>query len=518
MYPRTHALAHPDKPAVIMETGARVTYAELEERSTRLARLLRERGLRPGDQVSIWAENHPRYYEVYWAAMRSGLYVTGVNRHATAEEAAYILTDSGTRALITSAAMGERAEALRALVPGCATWLAFDGPVAGHESYEEALAGQSAAPLADEPRGEVMLYSSGTTGRPKGIKRPLSGLRVDDPAATRTSAITGPLMGMGADSVYLMPAPLYHAAALQFSVATQELGGTVVAMERFDAERFLALVEEHRVTHTQVVPTMMVRMLKLPAEVRERHDTSSLRSFMHAAAPCPPEIKRRTIEWLGPIVVEYYGASEGNGMTFIDSAQWLAHPGSVGRPVLGSIHICDEAGRELPVGEPGIVYFERDKTPFEYHNAAEKTRGSRHPEHPTWSAIGDLGFLDEDGYLHLTDRVGFTIISGGVNIYPAEVEACLVVHPAVADVAVFGLPDEEMGEYVHAVVEPVDPAAAGPDLAQELRDHVRAHLAGFKVPRVVEFAEVPRLATGKVQTGRMRQERIERVTRAAAPA
>ncbi|WP_166391066.1 acyl-CoA synthetase [Nocardioides ochotonae] len=515
MYPRTHALAHPDKPAVVMETGEVVSYAELEDRSTRLARLLRARGLRPGDQVSIWAENHPRYYEVYWAAMRSGLYVTGINRHATPEEAAYILTDSDTRALITSAAMAERAVGVRDRASACTTWLAFDGPVAGYESYEEALAAESAEPLAEEPRGEVMLYSSGTTGHPKGIRRPLSGLRVDDPAATRTSAITGPLLGMAGDSVYLMPAPLYHAAALQFSVATQELGGTVVVMEKFDAERFLRLVEEHRVTHTQVVPTMMVRMLKLPDEVRLRHDTSSLRSFLHAAAPCPPEVKRRAIEWLGPIVDEYYGGSEGNGMTFIDSTRWLAHPGSVGRPVLGSIHICDEAGRELPTGEPGVVYFERDKTPFEYHNAEEKTRGSRHPEHPNWSAIGDLGYLDEEGFLYLTDRLAFTIISGGVNIYPAEIEACLVVHPDVLDVVVFGLPDEEMGEYVHAVVEPADPAAAGPELAQALRDHVRAHLAGFKVPRVVEFRDVPRLATGKVQTRLLRQEHLDR---AAAPA
>ncbi|NPC97334.1 acyl-CoA synthetase [Nocardioides sp. zg-DK7169] len=510
MYPRTHALAHPDKPAVVMETGEVVTYAELEQRSNQLARLLRARGLRPGDQVSIWTENHPRYYEVYWAAIRSGLYVTGVNRHATAEEAAYILEDSGTRALITSAAMAERAAAVRELVPGCATWLAFDGPVEGHESYEDAIAGESGEPLEEEPRGEVMLYSSGTTGRPKGIRRPLCGLRVDDPAATRTSAITGPLLGMGADSVYLMPAPLYHAAALQFSVATQELGGTVVVMTKFDAERFLRLVEEHRVTHTQVVPTMMVRMLKLPDEARLRHDTSSLRSFLHAAAPCPPEVKRRTIEWLGPIVDEYYGGSEGNGMTFINSRQWLEHPGSVGRPVLGAIRICDDAGRELPTGEAGTVFFERDKTPFEYHNAAEKTAQSRHPEHPTWSAVGDLGYLDADGYLYLTDRKAFTIISGGVNIYPAEIEACLVMHPAVDDVVVFGLPDEEMGEYVHALVQPTDPAAAGPDLVQELRDHVRAHLAGFKVPRVVEFRDIPRLATGKVQTGKLRQERIDR--------
>lgn len=510
MYPRIHAQSHPEKPAVIMESGATVTYAELERRSNQLAHLLRARGLRPGDQVSIWAENHPRYYEVYWAAIRSGLYVTGINRHATADEAAYILDDSDTRALITSAAMAERATQLRDRAPRCTTWLAFDGPVPGYESYEDALAERSPEPLAEEPRGEVMLYSSGTTGRPKGIRRPLTGLRVDDPAAPRTSTFAAGLLGMGPESVYLMPAPLYHAAALQFSVGTQELGGTVVVMAKFDAERFLELVERHRVTHTQVVPTMMVRMLKLDDAVRLSHDTSSLQSFLHAAAPCPPEIKRRTIEWLGPIVDEYYGGTESNGMTFIGSQEWLEHPGSVGRPVLGEIHICDDDGRELPTGEAGLIYFERDKTPFVYHNDEEKTRGSRHPEHPTWSAIGDMGRLDEAGYLYLTDRKSFTIISGGVNIYPAEIEACLIVHPQVDDVVVFGLPDEEMGEYVHAVVQPVDPSAAGPELVQALRDHVRAHLAGFKVPRVVDFRDIPRLATGKVQTRLLRQEYLDR--------
>ncbi|MFS3130778.1 acyl-CoA synthetase [Nocardioides sp. Bht2] len=511
MYPLTYAATHPEKPAVVMEDGEVITYAELEDRSNRLARLLHERGLRPGDQVSIWTENHPRYYEIYWAAMRSGLYITGINRHATVEEAAYILTDSRTRALITSTAMAERAEALLGLAPECTTWLAFDGHVPGFESYEESIATQQPTPLPEQPRGEVMLYSSGTTGRPKGIRRPLSGLRVDDPTATRTSALSGPLLGMNSDSIYLMPAPLYHAAALQFSVGAQELGGTVVVMRKFDAERFLELIAEHRVTHTQVVPTMIVRMLKLPDEVRLRYDTSSLRSFLHAAAPCPPQIKRQAIEWLGPIVDEYYGGTEGNGMTFITSKQWLDHPGSVGRAVLGSIRICDDDGVELPVGDAGTVWFERDKTPFSYHNDDEKTRASRHPVHATWSAIGDMGRIDEEGYLYLTDRKAFTIISGGVNIYPAEIEACLIVHPDVADVVVFGLPDDEMGEYVHAVVEPAAHLAPDAATVQLLRDHVRAHLAGFKVPRTVDFAAIPRMATGKVQTRLIRQAYLDRL-------
>ncbi|CAM3225955.1 acyl-CoA synthetase [Nocardioides dubius] len=511
MFPQTYAATHPEKPAVVMEDGETISYAELEDRSNRLARLLHERGLRPGDQVSIWTENHPRYYEVYWAAMRSGLYITGINRYATVEEAAYILSDSQTRALITSAAMAERAEELVAQVPGCTTLLAFDGPVAGFDSYEESIAAHLPTPLPEQPRGEVMLYSSGTTGRPKGVRRPLSGLAVDDPAATRTSTLSGPLLGMDDSSVYLMPAPLYHAAALQFSVGAQELGGTVVVMRKFDAERFLALVAEHRVTHTQVVPTMIVRMLKLPEQVRLGYDMSSLRSFLHAAAPCPPQIKRQAIAWLGPIVDEYYGGTEGNGMTFISSAQWLEHPGSVGRAVLGAIHICDDDGIELPIGEAGTVWFERDKTPFSYHNDDEKTQASRHPVHATWSAIGDMGRLDEDGYLYLTDRKAFTIISGGVNIYPAEIEACLIVHPDVADVVVFGLPDDEMGEYVHAVVQPAANLSPDAGTVQALRDHVREHLAGFKVPRSVDFAEIPRMATGKVQTRVLRQAYLDRL-------
>lgn len=383
----------------------------------------------------------------------------------------------------------------------------FDGTVDGFEAYEDAIAGQDAAPQDDEPRGEVMLYSSGTTGRPKGIRRPLSGIQITDPKAIRTSQFGSMLLGMDEHAVYLAPTPLYHAGSLMWSAGIQELGGTVVVMEKFDAEEMLRLIEQHRITHVQVVPTMMVRMLKLPVEVRERYDLSSLTCFVHAAAPCPVEVKRQMIEWLGEIVHEYYGATEGNGLTYLDSAQWLAHPGSVGRPVLGTLHICDDDGREVPTGEVGTVYFERETVPFLYHNDEAKTRDSSHPEHQTWTSVGDLGYVDEDGYLFLTDRKSFLIISGGVNVYPAEVEGCLIMHPDVADVVVFGLPDADMGENVHAVVQPADGVEPGPELAQRLIDHAREHLSRYKVPRHVDFlAEIPRMPTGKVNTRRLRAD------------
>ena len=460
-----------------------------------------------GHLVALLAENHPRYYEVYWAALRSGLYITGVNRHSTAEEASYIVNDSGAGVLVATRHLAQIAQEMLPLLDGCPHRLMIDGAVDGFSSYEDAVAGHPGERLAREPRGEVMLYSSGTTGRPKGVRRALSGLGVDDPAGVRTSALERRLLGMDASSVYLMPAPLYHAAALQWSAGTHELGGTVVAMERFDAEEFLRLVERYEVTHAQVVPTMMVRMLKLPPHVRARYDLSSLQCLVHAAAPCPVEVKRQMLDWLGPIVVEYYAGTEGNGLTFISAPEWLERPGSVGRAMLGTLHICDGDGAELPPGQAGTVYFERDSTPFSYHNAPEKTRDARHPARANWSTIGDMGYVDREGYLFLTDRKAFTIISGGVNIYPAEIEACLIVHPKVLDAAVFGLPDPEMGEYVHAVVQPADGVTPSPELAAELIEYTRAHLSRFKVPRAIDFRDaLPRLATGKLQKGVLRDE------------
>jgi long-chain acyl-CoA synthetase len=508
MYPGFFAATTPDKPAVIMGRSREVvTYGDLEERSARLAQLLYARGLRSGDKIAILAENHPRCYEIYWAALRSGLYLTTVNRYLAPAEAAYLVNDSGATALITTAQMAPTAVPMLDLIPGCAVRLLIDGVEDGFESYEAVLATYPAQPLADQPRGDVMLYSSGTTGRPKGIERPLRGTQIDDPSAPVMAGTLRTLLGMDEHSVYLCPAPLYHAAGLQWSAGTHELGGTVVVMEKFDAEQFLALVEREAVTHTQVVPTMLVRLMKLAPEVREGYDHSSLACVLHAAAPCPVEVKHQVIEWLGPIVHEYFAATEGNGMTYISAADWLEHPGSVGRPLLGIPHICDEEGNEVPVGQTGLIYFEQEQTPFEYHGDPEKTRASRHPAHDNWSALGDIGYLDEDGYIFLTDRKAFTIISGGVNIYPAEIESCLIMHPRVTDVAVFGLPDPEMGEYVHAVVQPAGGAEGSPELAEALLDYAREHLARYKVPRVVDFrAELPRLPTGKLYKQGLRDE------------
>jgi long-chain acyl-CoA synthetase len=508
MYPGAFAATTPDKPAVIMGRSREVvTYRELDERSARLAQLLYARGLRPGDKIALLAENHPRFYEVYWAAMRAGLYLTTVNRYLAPAEAAYLVNDSGATVCITTAQLAATAVPLLELIPDCPIRLMMDGLEDGFESYEAALDTSSPEPLEDQPRGTVMLYSSGTTGRPKGIERPLSGLQIDDPASMLMAGLLRSMLGMTEQSVYLCPAPLYHAAGLQWSAGTHELGGTVVVMEKFDAEQLLALVEREAVTHTQVVPTMLVRLMKLAPEVRERYDLSSLECVVHAAAPCPVEVKRQVIEWLGPIVHEYFAATEGNGMTFISAADWLEHPGSVGRPLMGIPHVCDEEGREVPCGEAGLIYFEQEHPSFEYHGDPEKTRASRHPEHDNWSALGDIGYVDRDGYIYLTDRKAFTIISGGVNIYPAEIEASLIMHPKVTDVAVFGLPDAEMGEYVHAVVQPADGVEGSPELAEELLHYAREHLARYKVPRVVDFrAELPRLPTGKLYKQGLRDE------------
>jgi fatty-acyl-CoA synthase len=374
----------------------------------------------------------------------------------------------------------------------------FDGTVEGFDAYEPAIAAQPAEPLPEQPRGETMLYSSGTTGRPKGIKRPLSGQSVAEPSLLITAVMQG-LFHFGPDDIYLSPAPLYHSAPLAATTATQALGGTCVVMERFDAVESLRLIERYRVTKSQWVPTMFTRMLKLDPSEREGFDLSSHQAAIHAAAPCPVEVKRQMIDWWGPIILEYYAGTEFNGFTFVNSEDWLTHPGTVGRPLVGTLHICDDEGVELPTGEPGVIYFERDVPAFEYHNDPDKTRSSQHPDHPLWTALGDVGYVDGDGFLYLTDRKSFMIISGGVNIYPQEIEDCLVMHPKVADVAVFGVPDDEMGEAVKAVVQPADGVTPGADLERELLDYARQHIAHYKVPRSVDFLdELPRLPTGKL--------------------
>jgi len=499
MYPRTHALQTPDKIAArLVDTGEELSYAELDERSTRLAHALWDAGLRPGDVLGLLSDNDLRCFEVYWAAMRSGLYITAVNHHLAPEEVAYIVNDSGARALVVAAAKAELAEAIVPLTSGVTLRLAFGGPVAGHGDYAEVLAAASAEPLAAEPSGATMLYSSGTTGRPKGIRSPLPDRQVHEPGEMVT-ALAGSVFGLGPDTVYLSPAPLYHAAPLRWCGAVQGLGGTVVLTQRFDPVGTLAAIAEHRVTAGQFVPTMFVRMLKLDDEVRAGYDVSSLTLAIHAAAPCPVEVKHKMIDWWGPVLVEYYAGTEGHGMTLINSTQWLAKPGSVGMAVVGALRICADDGTEVLVGEVGTVYFERDLVPFAYHNDPDKTREAQHPTHPTWTTVGDIGRVDADGYLFLTDRKAFTIISGGVNIYPQEIENVLALHPSVLDVAVIGVPDEEMGEAVKAFVQPASGVTPGPELEREIIEFVRARIARFKAPRTVEFvADLPRTPTGKL--------------------
>jgi fatty-acyl-CoA synthase len=477
----THAAARPGHPALInAATGEVQSFAELDARSNQLAHWLYAQGLRRGDHVALFMENTMNVLEIAWAGLRSGLYVTAVNRYLTADEAAYVIDDCDATVLIASHARAEVAAELPARLPRCRHYLMTDGTIDGWADYEAAIAPCPTTRLAHEWCGETMLYSSGTTGRPKGVQRPLQDLTVAE--GLRAAQLTAEY-GFGRDTVYLCPAPLYHAAPLSFSLSVQHAGGTVVMMPRFDADAALEAIERYRVTHSQWVPTMFVRMLKLPEERRRAFDLSSHVCAIHAAAPCPQEVKRAMIAWWGPIVHEYYGATESNGITRITATEWLAHPGSVGRAKLGLLHICDEDGRDLPVGEAGLVYFERDVMPFAYHKDPDRTAATQHPVHKTWTTLGDVGYVDAEGYLYLTDRKAFMIISGGVNIYPREIEDALVGHPAVRDVAVFGLPDPEMGEQVKAVVEPMDGVTPDAALAETLIAYARAQLAHYKVPK-----------------------------------
>ena len=499
MYPGHHAALTPDKPAQIFARAGEVTtYRELDERSCRLARLMWERGLRPGDHMAIFLENHPRYLEVVWAGLRSGLQITTVNRYLTAEEAAYIVDDCEARVLVTSRRLAEPASGLLGSAARCNSWLMIDDPIEGFESYEKSVAAHTPEPLDDERAGSFMLYSSGTTGRPKGIHRPTPSRAIREGLGAIPKLIAT-VYGVDSETVYLSPAPLYHSAPLAFCTGVQSLGGTIVLMDRFDAVESLRCIQDHRVSHSQWVPTMFTRMLKLPEEDRARFDLSSHRVAIHAAAPCPRQVKEQMFGWWGPILHEYYGGTELNGMTYVGPDDWLSHPGTVGRPILGTLHVCAEDGRELPPGEAGIVYFELPKRTFEYYNDPEKTRSVEHPEHPNWTALGDIGHVDEDGFLYLTDRATFMIISGGVNIYPQEIEDALVVHPKVLDVAVIGVPNEEMGEEVKAVVQLPEGVVPGPELEQEILAFAREHLAAYKCPRSVDFEpELPRLPTGKL--------------------
>eukprot|EP00903_Cladosiphon_okamuranus_P003395 g3393.t1 len=435
MYPGKFAETTPDKPAVIMaESGKTLTYGELNDRSNQLAQLLHAEGLRPGDRFAMWAGNVLEYFVAIWAAQRSGLYFTAVNRFLSGEEGGFILSDSGAKAFVTTTRYQDVATEALTYAPDCKVNLMVGGSSDVLRDFDDALAAYPAEPLAEEPLGSIMLYSSGTTGRPKGIKRPLPGVPIQE-SPMIMSGIGRMFGGYNEDTIYLSPAPLYHAAPLSMTAGMQEVGGTAIVMEKFDPVRFLEFVEQYKVTATQIVPTMFVRMLKLPEAERAQFDLSTLKFAVHAGAPCAVPLKHQMLDWWGPIIHEYYAGTEGNGMTYIGPEDWLANPGSVGRSMTGPLHICDEEGNEVPAGEAGTIYFENEVQPFEYHDAPEKTRSAQHPVHPLWSALGDVGYVNEDGFLFLTDRKAFMIISGGVNIYPQEIEDCLIMHDKVADVA-----------------------------------------------------------------------------------
>jgi acyl-CoA synthetase (AMP-forming)/AMP-acid ligase II len=498
MYAGRHAKDHPDKPAIIMaSTGETVTFGEYEAGCNRAAHLLRAAGLEQGDHIAVFMENHPRLLEIEGAAERVGLYFTLINAYLAADEVAYVISNSRSRVFFSSVAKRGVAEAAAAACPQLERLLmvGLDAPLGPWEPYEAAVADWPSDPVPDESLGAAMLYSSGTTGQPKGIVRALPGGAPGRPLWL-TDFISG-MFGFRDGMTYLNPAPLYHSAPQASVAASLRLGATVVVMEHFDPEQWLALVERYRVTNCQMVPTMFSRLLRLPDEVRGRYDVSSLECIVHAAAPCPVPIKRAMIDWLGPIITEYYGATEANGFTYCDSAEWLAHPGTVGKCILGELLILDDRGSECPPGVDGTVWF-RGATAFEYFEDPAKTAESRSPDGKA-STVGDVGHVDADGYLYLTDRKTYMIISGGVNIYPQEAENLLSTHPAVADVAVIGVPNDDLGEEVKAVVQPVDPAGGGPELAEELIAFCRAELAHFKCPRSVDFVEeLPRSPAGKL--------------------
>ena len=491
-HPSVHARTDPAKPALIVaETGETISFGALDARSNRAAHVFRARGLKVGDTIALCLENTPEFYDIAWGAQRAGLFFVCISTKLTAPEVDYILRDSGAALIVLSASLANVAAGL----PGDVERFSVGGSIEGWEAWESAVAAMPDTPIADERAGIDMLYSSGTTGRPKGVRVALP----EDPdiaGATVLEMLARGLYGLGPDSIYLSPAPLYHAAPLRWSMTVQRLGGTVVMMEHFDPERALAAIERYHVNASQWVPTHFVRMLKLDEATRARYDLSSLKVAIHAAAPCPVPVKEAMIAWWGPVLYEYYAGSEGNGLTTIASPEWLTHKGSVGKAAYGVLHICDEQGEDLPPGAEGLVYFEGGGA-FEYHNDPAKTAEARNAR--GWSTLGDIGRIDDEGYLYLTDRKSFMIISGGVNIYPQEIENRLITHPRVADVAVIGGPCPEMGERVVAVVQPVDVAEAGEALAAELTAWCRAELSGVKTPRQIDFAaELPRHATGKL--------------------
>jgi long-chain acyl-CoA synthetase len=504
-HPCRHAATNPEKTAIIIaETGEAVSYAQLDAASNRAAHFFRGHGLSAGDTIALLLDNIPDYYSLIWGAQRSGLRFVCISTRLTAGEIDYILVDSGAQILIATAAIASVAQAITTPLGR----FAVGGTLHGFDPIEPHFTRAPSTPIADETSGQAMLYSSGTTGRPKGVVR--DGVIDPDIAhVTPLMMLAAGFFGLSAEAVYLSTAPLYHAAPLAWTMTVHQMGGTVVLMKAFDPEAALAHIARYRCNAGQFVPTHFIRMLKLPDHIRLAYDTSSMKTAIHAAAPCPVPVKQAMIAWWGPVIDEYYAGTEGNGFTAIKAAEWLERPGSVGRSIgEAKLHICDADGNILPARQEGGVFFEGPRS-FVYHNDPEKTAESRNQH--GWTTLGDVGWVDEEGYLYLTDRKSFMIISGGVNIYPQEIENRLVTHPKVADVAVIGGPHPEMGEEVIAIVQPADMSEADDTLRQDLIDYARETLSGVKIPRRIDFvAQLPRHDTGKLYKRLLRDQYWEK--------
>lgn len=501
MHPGVNGKKFPDKPAIVMlSSGKTVTHGELNDLSNQGAQLFRSLGLKPGDSIAFMLENHHLFFPIAFAAWRSGLRYTAISWRLQPAEVEYIVKDCEAKVFITSKFLEETAANLEEVLGGVKKFM-LDGTSSGYNSYEESIASMPEEPIEDECQGGSMLYSSGTTGRPKGIYRelqlnPLPYTQEEDDLGL--GRVVEGIYGGDENTVYLSPAPLYHSAPLGFNTGFLSLGGTSIVMEKFDPEAALKAIQDYKVTHSQWVPTMFVRFLKTDESLRSAYDLSSHKVAIHAAAPCPIEIKENMINWWGPILFEYYAGTEFNGMTIVNSEEWMEHKGTVGRPLVGELHILDDEGNEVPSGETGGIYFGGETaTSFEYHNDQEKTQSAISKE--GYSTLGDIGYVDDEGYLYLTDRKAFMIISGGVNIYPKETEDALIMHPKVADVAVFGVPHPEMGEEVKAVVQPANMSDIGEDLEAELIAFCKEKISHVKCPRSVDFEEeLPRHPTGKL--------------------
>jgi long-chain acyl-CoA synthetase len=485
----------PDAPAVYSASGDR-TFAQLNFRCNQLVRALRSRGLVSGDSVALMCSNRTEFAEVFWAVRRSGLRITALNWHLTGEETAYIVDDCDAKVFFVDARYADAAKYVAERVAQLTARIAIGASLPGFEDYEAVLQGFDGSDIDDAQLGSPMLYTSGTTGRPKGV------YRATPPATPTHPAVTANYKP--GESVHLVTGPLYHAAPLSFSLAVPHgQGAALVLMDGWDTERALELIEKYRVTHTHMVPTMFHRLLSLPPAARNR-DISSLQYILHGAAPCPVPVKQALIDWVGPIVYEYYAATEGTG-AYVDSATWLQRPGTVGKPETDDhVRILDEEGRELARRTAGLIYLKApEQGRFTYYKDTQKTNKAYRGDYYT---LGDMGYLDEDGYLYLTDRSAHLIISGGVNIYPAEVEAVLLTHPAIADVGVIGVPNAEWGEEVKAVALLQPGRAASAQLQDELIDYCRARLAHYKCPRTVDFvAELPRHDNGKLYKQKLRE-------------